>query len=111
MAGAKDDRTIDAGDEADLAPESMPWGFVTNQRDELRCCGCDADNPLGMQPDLTLEVLRDLGLNDDEIARYFGMSTYRISACLHDGEMSDQSLQFRELAWRMRARLCGKLGR
>ena len=107
MTRCNDEATIKADGELALAPENTPWHF-----DPMRHAKCGdrqtaADDLLGPYPDQTVAVFHDLGLNDVEIARYFGVSPRRIKSFSDGGQRSDHSRSLREIANLMRVKLFG----
>lgn len=91
-----------------LAPESTPWVLFPIRCAKYRNGENDAGDLLGPHPDLTVETFRDLGLSDDEIARYFGLSLHRIKRLSDGSQQSDGSGSLCDVAHLVRAKLfCG----
>lgn len=66
-----------------------------------------ADDLLGPYPEQTVEIFRDLGLNDVEIAQYFGVSPRRIKRLSDGSKRTDRAGSLREVAKLARAKLFG----
>lgn len=107
MTGFDDGAPLKADGQPVLAPESTPWNFFPMRHAVYRNCRSAADDLLGPHPERTVETFRDLGLSDDEIARYFGISSRRIKRLSDGGQRSDRSGSLRDLAKLMRAKLFG----
>ena len=101
------DATIKADGQAVLAPESTPWQLYSMRHAKCEDWRNAADELLGPHPEQTVGIFRDLGLNDDEIAQYFGVSLHSIKHLSDGGRRSDRSRSLREVAKLMRAKLFG----
>lgn len=110
MMRFNDDATIKANDPSVLAPESKPWILFPMRHSEYQNCRNDADDLLGPHPERTVETFHDLGLSDNEIARYFGVSPRRIKRLSDGGQRSDRSDSLHDVAKLMRVKLFGGPG-
>lgn len=107
MTRFDDGTTIKAEGQLILAPESIPWHLYPKRRAECKDLRKDADDLLGPHPEQTVEVFRDLGLNENEIAKYFGTSLHRIKCLSYGSERWDRFGSLREVAKLVRAKLFG----
>lgn len=110
MTRFDDGATLKTHGQSVLAPESTPWILFPMRCAEYRNRRNAAGDPLGPHPDQTVETFRDLGLSDDEIARYFGLSLWRIKRLSDGSQRSDRSGSLCEVANLVRAKLfCGAI--
>ena len=107
MTRSDEDATLKAADHPIFAPESAPWNLFPTRRAECQVCRDYTDDLLGPHPEQTVETLRDLGLSDHEIAKYFRISLLRIKRLSDGGKRSDGPGSLREFAKLMRAKLFG----
>lgn len=107
MTRFDDDAALKADDPSVLASESKPWVLFPMRHTEYQNCRDDAEDLLGRHPERAVETFRDLGLSDDEIARYFNVSPCRIKRLSDGGQQSDRSDSLHDVAKLMRVKLFG----
>ena len=107
MTRFNDDAAIKADRQPVLAPESTPWQLYPMRHAKCQDWRNAADDLLGPYPEQTVEIFRDLGLNDVEIAQYFGVSPRRIKRLSDGSKRSDRAGSLREFAKLARAKLFG----
>lgn len=94
-------------DDPAFAPESTPWNFVPMRHVAVRRCREDTGDPRAPYPESAIEAFRDLGLSDDEIARYFATRPNCIERLSDSGQGAGRSRNLRHFAQQMRAKLLG----
>lgn len=107
MTRLNDDATIKADRQPVPAPESTPWQLYAMRHAKCQDWRNASDDLLGPYPEQTVEVFRDLGLNDVEIAQYFGVSPRRIKRLSDGSKRSDREGSLRDVAELVRAKLFG----
>ncbi len=90
-----------------FAPESTPWHHFPIRRAERQDREGCSDDWLGPHPRQTVEMFHDLGLDDDEIARYFGSSLQRIKRLSDGGARPEGARSLGEVARLVRAKIFG----
>jgi hypothetical protein len=102
-----DDARGDAGGDPVLAPESVPWRYVSVRDAASPRCRDDIDDALGPYPEHSVASFRDLGLSDCEIARYFGVTLDCIRRLSDSAKKARWPRNLRQFAQTMRAKLFG----